>query len=67
MIRDIGGVETHLIYGGEFQLPLYIRGALGGTVGSDFPPNLPLRGVGGCIEGTVGGILRGKTGRLGVQ
>ena len=25
----------------EFQLPLYIEGALGGTVGGNFPPNSP--------------------------
>ena len=31
---------------------------MGGTVGSDFPPKLPLRGVGGHIEGTVGASLR---------
>ena len=37
--------------------PPYIGGALGGTVGSDFPPKLPLRGVGGHIQGTVGGSL----------
>ena len=30
---------------------------MGGTVGSDFPPKLPLRGVGGHIQGTVGGSL----------
>jgi len=29
--------------------PPYIEGALGGTVGSDFSPKLPLRGVGGHI------------------
>ena len=34
-----------------------IRGALGGTVGSDFPPNLLVRGVGGGLQGTVGGSL----------
>ena len=50
MIRDIEGVST----------PPYIGGALGGTVGSDFPPNLPLRGVGGRIEGTVGGSLKAR-------
>ena len=31
---------------------------MGGTVGSDFPPKLPLRGVGGHIQGTIGGSLR---------
>ena len=30
---------------------------MGGTVGSDFPPKLPLRGVGGHIQGTVVGSL----------
>ena len=39
------------LYMGGMKLPPYIGGALGGTVGSDFPPNLPLRGVGGRIEG----------------
>ena len=56
MIRDIGRVGTHPIYRRSFNSSLY-RGALGGTVGSDFPPKLPLRGVGGHIQGTVVGSL----------
>ena len=56
VIRDIRGVGTHSIYEGCFNSP-HIRGALGGTVGSDFPPKLPLCGVGGHIEGTVGASL----------
>ena len=31
---------------GEFQLPLYIGGAIGGTVGSDFPYSSPDMGWG---------------------
>ena len=54
MIRDIGGVETQLIYEGSFN-PVY-TGSFGGTVGT-VPPKLPLRGVGGGLQGTVGGSL----------
>ena len=42
--------------------PPSIGGALGETVGSDFPPKLPLRGVGGHIEGTVGASLSQRDG-----
>ena len=42
------------MYMGGVSTPPYIGGALGGTVGSDFPPNLSLRGVGGRIGGSVG-------------
>ena len=37
--------------------PLY-RGSFGGTVGSDFPPNFLLHGVGGRIGDSVGASLR---------
>ena len=59
MIRDIGGVETHPIRGGEFQLPPYIGGAVGGGVGLLAPPKAPLRRVGGALRCAVGGSLRG--------
>ena len=42
---------------GEFQLPPYIGGALGGTVGADFPLKLPLHRVGELLQGTVWGSL----------
>ena len=49
MIRDIGGVETHSIYGGSFNSP-YIGGAVGGAVGPLAPPKAPLRRVGGALR-----------------
>ena len=56
MIRDKGELKLTLYIEGVSTPPLY-RGSLGGTVGSDFPPKLPLRGVGGQIQGTVVGSL----------
>jgi len=43
----MGGVST----------PLYIGGALGGTVGGNFAPKLPLHTVGGGLQGSVGASL----------
>ena len=57
MIRDIGGVETPPIHVGVSTPPIY-KGSFGETVGSDFPPKLPLRRVGGGSQGTVGARLR---------
>jgi len=61
VIRDIGGVETHSIYGGSFNSP-YIGGAVGGAVGLLAPPKAPLHTVGGALQCTVGGSLRPLSG-----
>ena len=53
MIRDIGGVGTHLIYGGVSTPPVY-RESFGENRWIRFPPNLPLCGVGGRIGGMAG-------------
>ena len=53
-----------ILYMEGVSTPPYIGGALGGTVGSDFPPNLPLRGVGGRIGGSVGASLKSFRGTL---
>ena len=56
MIRDIGGVETPPIRGGEIHLSPCIGGAVGGAVGALPPPKAPLRTVGGGLA--VGARLR---------
>src|SRR6185503_2357709 len=55
MIRDIGRVGTHPIYGGVSTPPIYRESFEENRwIGS---PQTPLRGGGGRIEGTVGGSL----------
>ena len=53
MIRDIGGVETHLIYRGSFNSPYIYRELWGEPLDRISPKSSPSWGGGG-LHGTVG-------------